>query len=146
MGMGGNGNVESHSHTSLICTIRQIYTLIGASYLSPGKNTHFSFTTLGEGYRPVLYILESCPAIKLISAVTDICNAASYRFQDIRTSREPNFWGFPWGTTPKRGKDLFVTICTIMQIFTSLARDICPWQKYTFFLIGDSSEGYRPML
>ena len=34
----------------------QIFTPIGAIYLSPGKNTYFPYRGLLRGYRPMLYI------------------------------------------------------------------------------------------
>jgi len=60
-----------------LSTIMQIFTPIGARYLSQGKNTYFPYRDSPGGYRSMLYIFG-----KLLSSFAPhlTCNAATYRF------------------------------------------------------------------
>jgi len=115
--------------------ITQIFTLIGGRYLSRGKKIHiFPYRGLPSigGYRPILYILESCPAVELIFS----CNwhaTVTLRLTvfDIFTFSRAKIWGIPGVPSPK-GIRPTRDRCKLSRWS---ARDICSRaKKYIFSL------------
>jgi len=118
------------SHTGLSSTIVQISMPIGARtarYLYPCKK--YIFFLIGNfpgGYRPIVYMLESCPAVALILRHLTL-RLTVFEILEVKWPKfRPKIgdFGVPLGYSLRRETLCPGPICTIIQNFTPIGATV----------------------